>query len=251
MIDCMPQQFVAFADETLAGMTECVSRIVTTLRWRLNRPQGTLPVSWFGGGVQFSLDKEKWHQMPSMMGASLLHDQDKIDFTPAIASEVVRAVQDKETEPLAHALFREAWPLRFSNRKSSLLVGFTAAEIGIKQHISVVVPHTEYLMRHIPSPPISKLLDYLDQLPSKIARQNPRSSLPDSIKKPLKKMMETRNEIAHRGRPDRGDRYLSLDDLEQQLYAVRDLLWLLDYHAGYEWALGYVRREIRSQLGQT
>ena len=38
---------------------------------------------------------------------------------------------------------------------------------------------------------------------------------------------------------------LSKLPLEKVLRAINDLLWLLNYHAGYEWALEYVSHEVQ------
>lgn len=40
------------------------------------------------------------------------------------------ALQDDE-EPLAHQLLREAWDLRYSNPRSSVVIGVSAAEVGL------------------------------------------------------------------------------------------------------------------------
>ncbi len=164
------------------------------------------------------------------------------------AVEIIKAVQDKESEPIAHSLLREAWSLSALNRKSSLLIGFTAAEIGIKQHIIRMLPETEYLLKHIQSPSISRLLAYLDTIPSKATASNRKGLSPKAIKAKIDKMMTLRNEIAHRGQLEKGDAALSPDVIEGLLLAVQDLLWLLDNHAGYAWAYNHVSPETRNEL---
>ena len=130
------------------------------------------------------------------------------------------------------------------------MIGFTAAEVGIKRHIVRMMPETEYLLKHIGSPPMHRMLEYLDRVPSKIKRSKKSPAVPKCLKKPLSAMMELRNDITHKGQPEKGKEALRIDNLEDMLLAVQDLLWLLDFYAGYAWAIDHVRQEtVRELLG--
>jgi hypothetical protein len=56
--------------------------------------------------------------------------------------------------------------------------------------------------------------------------------------------VEARNRIVH----GRGGA-LGTDQLRALLLAIKDLLYLFDYYAGYEWALDLISREVRVELG--
>jgi len=60
----------------------------------------------------------------------------------------------------------------------------------------------------------------------------------------IKKGVTLRNQTAHRGHAR-----LEADTVADVLATVRDLLWLCDYLAGYEWALQYVSSPLRNALG--
>jgi hypothetical protein len=59
----------------------------------------------------------------------------------------------------------------------------------------------------------------------------------------IKKGVNIRNQVAHAGNVDP-----SVDDVEEILIGISDVLWLLDYYSGHEWALAFVRPNTRSQL---
>jgi hypothetical protein len=185
IVNHMPGPFEEFWSDMLSSMRDRAAQVISALRWRLNRPQGANPVSQNPFFTAFSLDDETWHDMPTMGHGLLVHDQDLITFTPALAADVRQALESQSQEPIAHELFREAWAVRFGNLKSSLLIGYSAAEVGIKQHIGLVLPYAECLMANIQSPPLPKLLNYLEQIPNKASQQGPTSQLPKTVKTQL------------------------------------------------------------------
>jgi hypothetical protein len=129
-------------------------------------------------------------------------------------------------------------------------VGFTAAETGLKRHIVRILPVTKNLVMAMPSPPIKELIDYVVVLHN-TAQQTGRGGLiPRSIRKLLIKMGELRNQVTHTGEHDPDGEKLTFDFLDEKLKAVRDLLWLLDFYAGYRWAWEYVSEERRAELSE-
>jgi hypothetical protein len=160
-------------------------------------------------------------------------------------------LQSGSAEPLAHVLFREAWDLRFRSARSSLLIGFTAAEVGVKRHIVRMMPITKNLVMPMPSPPIKDLLDYIDYVPSNALRIGEGRLIPRSIRKTLIDMSTLRNKITHTGDHDPDGEKLTIDVLDAKLGAVRDLLWLLDYYAGHLWAAKYLSEERLKELSES
>ena len=66
---------------------------------------------------------------------------------------------------------------------------------------------------------------------------------PEELLKLLKKGVTLRNSVAHVG-----EQTLDRETVEQILFAVRDVLWLLDYYRGFEWAYDHIRDETKSLL---
>jgi len=156
---------------------------------------------------------------------------------------VQNLLNEDKIEPLSHELFREAWSLRGSNPRSALMIGYVAAEVGVKELIAKQIPNTRWLMDNIPYPPLFKILSgYLEELPG-IKKIYSITFIPKSIRKNIQTMSEKRNSQAHAGinTPDSVTLLKMLQD-------VRELLLLLDYYSGYDFALSFVRKETLDQI---
>jgi hypothetical protein len=242
-IPAMPNDLRNFLESIFDDLVDYAERTVSTVRWRLDRPQAAVPLQSILCGELFSFDGTVWHEAPQ--GARLTLDiigYHKISNYEI--EEVGKLVQEGGSEPLAHVLFREAWSQRTENRRSALLIGYAAAEVGIKRHVLDMIPQSQGLVEDLPSPPIGKLLKFVSKLPSRSLVAGNKPNIPESITKKMNAAMQLRNEIAHRG-----DAALNHKALEEFLLATKDLLWLLDYHAGKSWALTFIRPETRQELG--
>ena len=158
--------------------------------------------------------------------------------TPAqeICAEVVKLVSAGIEEPLGHQLFREAWNLRETNPRSSLVIGVAAAEIGLKRLIGNLAPTTQWLADEVQTPSFPKMLrKYLPTLPVR-ARFKGKSICPlGELVRVLERAVEYRNKLVHAGKaPPR------LLELEQILKAVNDVLWICDVYEGEVWAGNHV-----------
>jgi hypothetical protein len=248
----MPKPFRDFVDEVFPPMNEAAMRYLDVLRWRFNRHLAGFRQLW--SGFKFSFDNQTWHDMPSRVDptkARLIDSFNHVTFGEPEASALRTELQSGSAEPLAHVLFREAWDLRSRSARSSLLIGFTAAEAGVKRHIVRIMPMTKNLVMPMPSPPIKDLLDYIDDVPSNAPRIGEGKRIPRSIRKMLIDMSALRNKITHTGDHDPDGEKLTMDLLDAKLGAVRDLLWLLDYYAGHLWAANYVSEERLKELSES
>jgi hypothetical protein len=79
---------------------------------------------------------------------------DRSQLEPGGLAAVADLVTSSQREPVAHELWREAWNLRHTNPRSSLVIGVAAAEVGLKQLIAASVPDAASLVENIPSPPL-------------------------------------------------------------------------------------------------
>jgi hypothetical protein len=153
----------------------------------------------------------------------------------------IELVTSSDREPVGHELWREAWNLRHSNPRSSLVIGVAAAEVGFKQMISLLVPEAKSLVENIPSPPLDTMMHKV--LPDLPIRADVASAqrVPRHLRKVIKSAAEDRNRVVHRGEMPPGD-------LRQTLLAIREFLYMLDMYTGHPWAEALLTETTRRAL---
>jgi hypothetical protein len=236
-----PQQFRSFVEGVRRELDNQARRTVSVLSWRMNHLGPHNPIST--RGMEWSFDGTFWYAMPSN-----LHVRMKIlptlRPTASLSADVTALVNSGERGPIYHDLFREAWQQYESNPRSALVVGIAAAELAMKRCIATLVPGAEWLAINVPTPPLVRMLrEYLPKLPARCSIGGQVKSPPDSVLKTILKGVTIRNELSHAGTEPP-----SIDTVEDILRSVRDVLWLLDYYCGYEWALSFVRSETLTEL---
>ncbi len=87
--------------------------------------------------------------------------------------------------------------------------------------------------------------EYVPMLPARLKIENKVLGLPKKVKKALTDGVELRNKTIHVG-SDAPSRI----ELEELLLSVLDLLYLLDYYCGYEWAINNIRSETLEAMKQ-
>jgi hypothetical protein len=236
-----PQHFQSFADAVRSELSDIARRTALVLRWRADAEGPHDPFS--SAGMSWSTDRGFWHPMPS--NRSVLFIPTKlVKQSGAIAESVQGIVAARNGAPLHHALFLEAWGQYSANPRSAIVVGMAAAELAVKHCIAVLVPGAEWLATNIPTPPLEKILrEYLPLLPARHLIDGNVKPPPKGVMETLKKAVTIRNSLAHAGTvsPTR-------ETAEQILKAIRDLLWLLDYYGGHEWAFDYISQPSREAL---
>lgn len=222
----------------------CYSTI-EVLRWRTGFRGPHAPLS--SSGSHFSFDSKDWRLLPGDHDARLVDEDYSRKVPETIRKEVPDLVLQGISEPLAHELFREAWGQRSGNRRSSLVIGFAAAEAGFKHLVSELAPQAAWLIEEGPTPSLPKMLsNYLPQLAIKNTIEGVKLPPTQSIRKAIQDCMEARNSVAHIGKPPP-----SIEQLEEWLYAIRDLLWLFDYYRGFSWAWDFIQESTRQELLET
>jgi hypothetical protein len=161
------------------------------------------------------------------------------------ATEFVRtAILGNLDEPLGHELLREVWTNYDTNLRSAIVLAVAAAEVGFKQFASKMLPDTAWILENLQSPPLLKMLDTFPWDSLKLAINQQKITVPDSIKDELKKAVTLRNEIVH-GRSGS----LTGDSTESVLYCVRDLLYFLDALVDRkEWAFNHISAHARNHF---
>jgi hypothetical protein len=241
-LSAFPQHFCSFIRAVHRELHDYASRTIATLRWRCNVEFGAHnPLS--SHFLQWSIDGSFWHTAP-VDTQSHLEVRHALTASERMLSEVTQIVNNGGSEPLHHNLFREAWEQRLTNPRSALVIGIGAAELGVKHCIATLVPDAEWLATNAPTPPVAQiLLQYLPRLQTRCAVDGKVKPPPESILKHLKTGISFRNRVIHAGAQSP-----STEELEEILMAVRELLWLLDFYVGFEWAFDFLSVEAKSDL---
>lgn len=151
---------------------------------------------------------------------------------------------DDLSEPLGHALVREAATVASESPRSSILIMTAALETAVKMHISHIAPDTAWLMQEIPSPPIFNLLrDYIPLIHRVRGNEIDFWQKVKPFINKAQKLVELRNKVAHTGKiPEEAN------SIRDDLVLVSDLLYLLDFLDGHEWAKSLASYEFRKAL---
>lgn len=237
-----PQHFQELMRQVHRQLSHSARKVLGLFRWTLGELGPHNPIS--SHGIMWSWDMNEWHTAPlDIFARAEMNNQIR---NSAAVAELIQAhlTSTNGAEPLGHDLFREAWELRHSKLRSSLVIGVAALEVGIKHFIGELVPNARWLALNSPSPSITRLLkEYLPTLPGK-CRDGRISPPPPAILKTITDAVTLRNATSHSDAAT-----LTTQKLEEILLAVRDTLWLLDFHQGHEWALRYIGEDTRNALG--
>jgi hypothetical protein len=154
--------------------------------------------------------------------------------------EVVRKIEAGADEPLGRQLFREAWRQVGTNPRSALVIGVTAAEVGLKRLIATLLPGTGWLMDEIPTPPVGKILrKFLPTLQVKAKRIDGGPIMPPrELIRRIEEAVEYRNDVVHAGKPPP-----TRQELAGMLRAISDFLWMCDIYLGEHWAARHISPE--------
>ena len=97
---------------------------------------------------------------------------------------------------------------------------------------------------NLPTPPLFRILkEYFPKLPARCNVDGQIKALPEAVLESVKKGVTIRNALAHAGASAP-----SVETVEEILRAVHDVLWLVDYYSGSQWALDFLRPETRAAL---
>lgn len=240
----LPQPMQSFLNDSWRQLGEAIRRTVQVLRWRWARAGRNSVFAVRVGKSVWSFDGREWYPLPTDIHVEVLEGQSGLRLTQPVLEELEDLLEAGVVEPLPHQLHREAWELRTSNSRSSLVIGVAALEVGLKQLISAVIPQAQWLTENVPSPPVvSMLRDYLPSLPVKLQIAGKVPTLGKPVLDTLTKIISARNKVTHVGASPLGG-----DSLDDALLLIRDLLWLFDYYGGHEWALTHIRASFRRDL---
>jgi hypothetical protein len=225
-------------------------RAINLVRWRFGIRGRNNPL-W---GACFQLVDRDTQVILRPIDTSPVSERDIADVSPPVdlsagAEAIQFFVRRGISEPLGHSLLREAWNQLEDNPRSALVIGIATAEVGFKQFVAEVSPQVATLIEDLQSPPLKALLSkhfpvFMQDHREFVIKGFPRSQ----IVSPIDEAAQHRNTLVHKS-PTAIERHAKLrtwletGGLEGALWAISDLLWLLDYYRRHHWALEYVRAE--------
>ncbi len=240
--------------EPFAGVVEGLTkelnnglrRTVALARWRVGSSGPHDPWKETSGhGRYWSLDGELWHTFPLGPGSFDVRWQNILKWRPDVRKSFAELLRAGATEPTAYNLLLEAFEQLNSNPRSALVIGVAALEIGVKQCIADLAPATAWLLTKTQAPPVVSLLcDYLPTLEAKVKIRGGKTlAPPKAIRRAIHGAVEARNSLVHRsGVAMKGF------DLEEALKAIRDVLFLLEFYQGHDWAWARMRNDTAASI---
>jgi hypothetical protein len=229
--DALPAHLKEFLFGVRRKLWNAIGATYKILRWRHALPGGAAPFSahafqWFDG--------THWRWLPFVESWSFELDLTEFRFSTGSALEATTFLERGADEPVAHELWREAWTQRRENPRSALVIGMSAAEVGVKDFLAKRVPEAAWLVIEAPTPDLLKILTtYLPtlidpaihRLQFRKGREPKSRDYADPVLRDLQNGQTLRNRTAHR--PDDAprvnvvDQVLSLPRFRRQfLYAA-------------------------------
>lgn len=241
--DLMPQPLQSFQQATTSEALDLLKRTVKVMRWR-KRARGPHNPFLGAGPDEFSLDSVAWHPLPQSIHMRT-SSRGSLSFRGSEWNEVQSLVENGTNEPFSFELFREARGHQRDDLRSALVIGVAALELAAKECISSLIPDATWLVQEAPSPPVHLILrEYLPKLPARNRIDGRVPTPPEDQLERLRKGIGKRNQLAHSGPTN-----VSRDEVDELLNAIEDVLWLLAYYSGAQWALRYVTVKTRAALG--
>ena len=236
-----PKNFEDYIRSIRSELSDYIQRTFNIYRWRTGQPGVHNPFS--RGGMVFSLDNKKWFLVPhgikgafSIWVPPILPDK--------IGLKIRQLVESNHDQPKGHLLFCEANSIRGSNPRNALLIAMSALEVAVKECIIKLNPDSQWVVKNMPSPNILQLInEYIPKISKNAKSILP---LPKMMKEIVLKGVVIRNKIAHIGEQ------APKNETQKEIFAtIGDLLWILDYCAGHDWALNFISKETRRLIFET
>lgn len=236
------------------NMDRMASEIFNVVRWRMGIFGGPL-------GLQSEWSSMRWHDdtkgenvidehgflnRQMLAGAFTLYmpEMQEVDFDKECRLNVENLIKFQSKQPLYHDLFREAWQNQQDNPRSAIVMGIAAAETGFKTSLVDLNPSVSWIVENLQSPPLDRMLrDYMAQLPTRNRVNGKVRRPPKKVISTIKKGIELRNKLVH-GREES----VTTEEVRQVLEAVHDLLYILDYYRGHDWAMERISPEVATSL---
>ena len=223
----LPPQVIELFDQAYSMLANDQSRFVRLVRWR--KSLGGAPQPYEGAAtVRWKALDAPYAIAPYQPFPLFWRNPIEIGWDEESAAAFRETWAAHDDEPTGHEMLREAENLLATAHRSAFLVGYAALEIGIKNHLTAMLPRTSALITHIPSPPLEKLFKaVLPEVHPELAKIDWKKM---PLLKPLHVLTESRNALAHRGTE------IDREKVADYLDVIHDLLYVLDALRGHAWA---------------
>jgi hypothetical protein len=244
----MPGAFQYFAPKLADELSGAARRAVGLLRWRsaeLGAPQPFSSV-----GFAWDLGDGEWRSMPGRSSFVTILPSALLEIGADAHEDLQRLFAEGEDEPFAYELLREAWGLRNTHPRSSLLIALAGLEVGVKHYLAERDPGSEWLEAQSPS--VVKLLN--EQLPtleppvgaSPLASKT--EPLPQFLSKELTNRIGERNKIVHDPKAHTSAKPIATPERARSaVLAARDALLRLDVANGHVWAREHLGQPLKKE----
>ena len=218
-----------FFDQVLSELYDYMQKTMAILRWRCSLFNGGMNVFRQGIGGAYSFDGKEWREVlaqPTSLRIVFGHPYSKDTTSERLREQIIGLVKQGASESLERQLFREAWLLRGSYPKASLVIGVAAAEIGFRTAVGQSGGSRgiqSLLKTHWPHPSPIPIV------------QGVQIKASQAILNVLTKGIHKRNAIVHNG-ADAPDQ----NELREILWNIGQLLWIWDFYSGHLWALEHI-----------
>ncbi len=235
----LPSSVQDLVDQAYKELVKFINQVVGTVCWR--HAQKAPIYSYKVDRMMWSMDGKDWRMAPVDFVLS--------DYRPAylhqnFVIDTVNSINNDQTEPLGHELFREAWIQKDTNPRSSLVIGVSALETGVKDLIIYLVPEADWLIKNLSSPPIYRIIkEYLPNLPVKLKVNDKVVRPSDAIVETIRNWSNKRNNLVH-GK----EQEIKAIELKEFLLLVGDILYLCDFYRGFDWAYEHISPDTRAKL---
>lgn len=237
----LPHNMRDFITQTRRTIRAAVDDTIRLVRWRYHIPGGHLPARGLDLAGHWTLDGENWFPVPTETTLRI-SGMSRRSLSRRRLAVVADLYLSGVREPVAHEMIREAANLERSNPRSALSMGVAALEVGVKSFVADAVPDVTWLIENLPSPAIERILR--DFVPRLETERSESLVFPPGMLTGVRRAVEMRNALVHGGAmPRRAEAVVDALDL------IKDILWILDWHRGFDWAASNVRAETLETMG--
>jgi hypothetical protein len=116
-------------------MTDFLTIFLRIVRWRTGVYGHHQVIRCADSGIEWSLDGTTWRAAAGLITVVASHELRSTMYTESLFQEI-KGLLAEDQEPIGHELLREAWNLKATSPRSSLMLAVSALEVGVKEFIA-------------------------------------------------------------------------------------------------------------------
>jgi len=237
--ELLSDEFNQYISSEYRSLSNLGTDIINILFWKNGIKGLTNPKAM--GEFSFKINKEtdfKELHLPIFVSIDIGQG---IYFNRKVIESLKASMQLEDSFPtVGHELWREAWHNRNNNPRSACVLAIASIESTLVEYISRKVPVAEWIITNLPKPNLLKILNEYVRKVIENDQEIYYFPLNDELNKRLRMVINYRDNIMHTGKS-----ILANDDLESILIICRDILYMLDYQFGNQWAEQYISKSTK------